>query len=69
VKEPEAGQRAERAADRGEEHLHEIFVAPDFQRRSIGSLLMALAKELAPAGRRLHTLQHNSLACRSAKPT
>lgn len=46
----------------GEGYLHEIFVAPAFQRRGIGSTLMALAKELAPAGLRLHTLQRNAQA-------
>jgi ribosomal protein S18 acetylase RimI-like enzyme len=50
--------------DRGGGHgyLHEIFVAPEHQRRGIGSTLMALAKELAPASLRLHTLQRNGQA-------
>ena len=49
-------------ADRGggQGHLHEIFVAPEFQRQGIGSLLMAKAKGLAPAGLRLKTLQRNT---------
>ncbi len=46
----------------GQGYLHEIFVAPEFQRRGIGSTLMGLAKELAPAGLRLHTLQRNTQA-------
>ena len=46
----------------GEGYLHEIFVAPELQRRGVGSTLMALAKELAPAGLRLHTLQRNTQA-------
>jgi len=51
-------------ADRGggQGHLHEIFVAPEFQRQGIGSLLMAKAKGLAPAGLRLKTLQRNTQA-------
>lgn len=48
--------------DGGQGYLHEIFVAPEFQRRGLGSTLMALAKELAPAGLRLHTLQRNTPA-------
>jgi ribosomal protein S18 acetylase RimI-like enzyme len=50
--------------DDGEQrvYIHEIFVAPGFQRRGIGSTLMALAKELGPAGLRLHTLQRNDVA-------
>lgn len=43
-------------------YLHEIFVAPAFQGRGVGSALMALAKRLAPAGLRLHTLQRNTQA-------
>ena len=46
----------------GQGYLHEIFVVPEFQRRGIGTTLMALAKELAPAGLRLHTLQRNTQA-------
>ncbi len=51
-------------ADRGggQGYLHEIFVAPEFQRRGLGSILMAKAKELAPAGLRLRTLQRNTQA-------
>jgi ribosomal protein S18 acetylase RimI-like enzyme len=50
--------------DRGNGHgyLHEIFVSPDVQRRGVGSALMRLAKDLAPAGLRLHTLQRNTQA-------
>lgn len=50
--------------DRGDGHgyLHEIFIAPEFQRRGVGTVLMQLAKELAPAGLRLHTLQRNAQA-------
>jgi len=58
-----AGFLAVKERGGGEGYLHEIFVAPDFQRRGIGSVLMALAKELAPAGLRLHTLQRNGQAC------
>jgi putative acetyltransferase len=43
-------------------YLHEIFVAPEHQQRGLGSRLMALAKELAPAGLSLHTLQRNAQA-------
>lgn len=46
----------------GQGYLHEIFVAPEFQRRGVGSTLMGLAKALAPAGLRLHTLQRNTQA-------
>jgi ribosomal protein S18 acetylase RimI-like enzyme len=46
----------------GEGYLHEIFVAPEHQGRGIGSQLMALAKELAPVGLSLHTLQRNAQA-------
>lgn len=43
-------------------YLHEIFVTPEFQGHGVGSALMRLAKELAPAGLRLHTLQRNTRA-------
>src|SRR5215207_5775417 len=43
-------------------YLHEIFVAPEHQQRGLGSRLMALAKERAPAGLSLHTLQRNAQA-------
>ena len=43
----------------GQGYLHQIFVAPEFHRRGIGSTLLELAKELAPAGLCLHTLQRN----------
>jgi putative acetyltransferase len=46
----------------GQGYLHEIFVAPEHHRRGIGSTLMRLAKQLAPAGLRLHTLQRNTQA-------
>jgi ribosomal protein S18 acetylase RimI-like enzyme len=46
----------------GQGYLHEIFVAPELQGRGIGSTLMGLAKELAPAGLRLDTLQRNTQA-------
>ncbi|MFN8634872.1 MAG: GNAT family N-acetyltransferase [Chloroflexota bacterium] len=46
----------------GQGYLHEIFVEPEYQHRGIGSILMRLAKELAPAGLRLHTLQRNARA-------
>ncbi|HEY3081977.1 MAG TPA: GNAT family N-acetyltransferase [Chloroflexota bacterium] len=46
----------------GAGYLHEIFVAPPFQRHGIGSVLMALAKRIAPAGLSLHTLQRNTQA-------
>ena len=46
----------------GQGYLHEIFIAPGFQRRGIGSVLMAVAKEQAPSGLRLHTLQRNTRA-------
>jgi putative acetyltransferase len=50
--------------DRGKGHgyLHEIFVLSEHQGRGIGSALMRLAKALAPAGLRLHTLQRNTQA-------
>jgi ribosomal protein S18 acetylase RimI-like enzyme len=57
-----AGFLAVKDEDGGGGYLHEIFVAPAFQRRGIGSVLMALAKELAPAGLCLHTLQRNTQA-------
>jgi ribosomal protein S18 acetylase RimI-like enzyme len=46
----------------GQGYLHEIFVTPERLGQGIGSTLMALAKELAPAGLRLHTLQRNTRA-------
>jgi ribosomal protein S18 acetylase RimI-like enzyme len=46
----------------GQGYLHEIFVTPEHQGQGIGSALMALAKALAPAGLRLHTLQRNTRA-------
>jgi putative acetyltransferase len=46
----------------GQGYLHEIFVAPEFHRRGIGSTLLGLAQKLAPAGLRLHTLQRNTEA-------
>lgn len=46
----------------GRGYLHEIFLAPEFQGQGIGSMLIAVAKELAPAGLRLHTLQRNTRA-------
>lgn len=50
--------------DRGGGHgyVHQIFVSPEFQRHGVGSALMQLAKRLAPAGLRLHTLQRNTQA-------
>lgn len=43
----------------GAGYVREIFVAPAYQRRGVGSALMALAKQLYPAGLSLHTLQRN----------
>jgi putative acetyltransferase len=43
-------------------YLHEIFVTPDCQGRGVGSALIGLAKQLAPAGLRLHTLRRNTQA-------
>jgi len=57
-----AGFLAVRDEGGGQGYLHEIFLAPSFQRRGIGSDLMRLAKTLAPAGLRLHTLQRNTQA-------
>jgi ribosomal protein S18 acetylase RimI-like enzyme len=52
----------DRGGDQG--YLHEIFVTPELQRRGVGSTLMGLAKQLAPAGLHLHTLQRNTEAAR-----
>ena len=57
-----AGFLAVKERGGGQGYLHEIFVAPDLQGQGIGSALMQLAKELAPAGLRLHTLQRNTQA-------
>jgi putative acetyltransferase len=57
-----AGFLAVKDRGSGQGYLHEIFVAPECQGQGIGSTLMALAKELAPAGLRLHTLQRNTRA-------
>ena len=57
-----AGFLAVKDRDGSQGYLHEIFVAPEFQCRGVGSTLMGLAKELAPAGLRLHTLQRNTQA-------
>jgi putative acetyltransferase len=46
----------------GRGYLHEIFVAPAYQRSGVGSALMDVAKALAPAGLRLHTLRRNAQA-------
>jgi putative acetyltransferase len=46
----------------GQGYLHEIFVAPELQGRGVGSALMEMAKSLAPAGLRLHTLLRNTQA-------
>ena len=57
-----AGFLAVKERGGGQGYLHEIFVAPDLQGQGIGSALMQLAKELSPAGLRLHTLQRNNQA-------
>jgi ribosomal protein S18 acetylase RimI-like enzyme len=46
----------------GRGYLHGIFVGPEHQGRGVGSVLMRLAKELAPGGLRLHTSRRNALA-------
>jgi putative acetyltransferase len=54
-----AGFLAVRDDGGGRGYLHQIFVAPEYQGRGVGAALMTLAKRLAPAGLRLHTLQRN----------
>jgi len=57
-----AGFLAVKDRGNGQGYLHEIFVAPERLGQGIGSALMTLAKELAPAGLSLHTLQRNTRA-------
>jgi ribosomal protein S18 acetylase RimI-like enzyme len=57
-----AGFLAVKERDGGHGYVHEIFVSPEFQGRGVGSTLMGLAKDLAPAGLSLHTLQRNAQA-------
>jgi ribosomal protein S18 acetylase RimI-like enzyme len=57
-----AGFLAVKDLGSGRGYLHEIFLDPAFLGRGIGSALMGLAKSLAPAGLRLHTLQRNTRA-------
>jgi ribosomal protein S18 acetylase RimI-like enzyme len=57
-----AGFLAIRDEGGGRGYVHQIFVAPQHQQRGIGSVLIGLAKHLAPAGLRLHTLQRNAQA-------
>lgn len=42
--------------------LDQLFVSPDAQGCGVGAALMAKAKELAPGGLSLHTLQRNTPA-------
>ena len=48
----------------GEDMLDQIFVAPSTQRAGVGDRLLALAKELRPAGLRLYAFQRNTRARR-----
>ncbi len=45
-----------------DDYIDRLYVLPDRQGQGIGSALMAKAKELSPAGLRLHTHQQNTQA-------
>jgi putative acetyltransferase len=44
-------------------YLDQIFVAPEIQRQGVGTILLNKAKQLAPNGIYLTTLQRNTSAC------
>ena len=44
------------------DYIDRLYVLPDRQGQGVGSALMAKAKELSPAGLRLHTHQQNTQA-------
>lgn len=48
----------------GADVLEQLYVLPDFQRRGIGSNLLAVAKRLRPEGFRLYVFQRNDGARR-----
>lgn len=48
----------------GEDMLDQLFIAPATQRSGVGDRLLALAKELRPAGLRLYAFQRNTPARR-----
>jgi ribosomal protein S18 acetylase RimI-like enzyme len=50
------------AAHAGPVVLEQLFIAVDRQRQGIGSLLLAMARRLAPRGLRLFTFQRNDAA-------
>jgi len=50
------------AADSGQVVLEQLFIAVDRQRQGVGTLLLTVAKQLAPRGLRLFTFQRNAAA-------
>ncbi|MFQ4142782.1 GNAT family N-acetyltransferase [Chlorogloeopsis sp. ULAP02] len=46
-----------------EHYLAQLFVAPSYQNRGVGSALVKKAKEICPLGLTLQTLQENTRAC------